>query len=136
MVGDGRAVPAETYFYDLNEGEVFTAKPQPGPIKAPSGATDAGEPAGVSAAIYACGGCDASYKGMSPRQIADAGARLAYLKKGGQVANEGAGGEELIAAPSAFDWVPRQSSPGQQIQQVEFNCKPGVRPQYCYPSGP
>lgn len=56
IIGPSRQ-PADLYYYDLNTGDLFTA---PGgalqPIAAPS--SDADNPSGVRAHVFACGSCD------------------------------------------------------------------------------
>ena len=52
--------PPESWYYDLNTGELFRAHSRIPPIEAPSGDGGPGMPPGVSARIFGCGDCDGS----------------------------------------------------------------------------
>jgi hypothetical protein len=78
--GEEGASFKERYFYDVNTGKIFIDSGR-APIKAPSGPTDDGEPAGMRATIYACGECRGSYAGMTRQAIEQADATLAYVER-------------------------------------------------------
>lgn len=78
--GAGAGAGGEHYYFDLNTERLFVgpsdAMP---PIDAPSGPHD-GEPAGVRAHVFACGGCPPDLAGLSPAEAEEQGALIHHLE--------------------------------------------------------
>jgi hypothetical protein len=69
-----------TYFLDRNTNQLVEKQWTVSPTATGSGQYQ-GEPAGIRAYVYACGGCADSYVGMTPQQLEASGAFIGYLKK-------------------------------------------------------
>ena len=137
--GGGGRISDQSYYFDLNTGEVFTAKTASSPIEAPSGRTDAGDPAGVAAQIFACDGCQASYAGMTPEEIEDSGATLAFLERTVNKpelrdVEEGVTGQVTeVTRPDEIQWVNVSSPAGQRLVNRGLDCPNGETAEPCYP---
>jgi hypothetical protein len=147
LTGGGSAGGGSDYYYDLNTGKIFVAEAAQAPIKAPSGPTDNGNPAGVRAIIYACGECG-SYDGMDQQQIAENGGKLAYLvrmqnnqpqqQQGGDNGNQQRPPspmfmQPLVSRPDKIQWVRETSQQAQSIVRSEPNCPEGQKVRICDP---
>lgn len=139
MLIPNRPVKIEDYrkswFYDLNTGELFTAKSQlVPPIKAPSGPLPNGKPAGVLAYVFSyvsdpneserfIGFLEISDPNFSPDS---ADLQLSGAKRWGQ--------GKLIRRVDGEQWVPVDSNEGQYILSVLFQPNENGRiAYYCQP---
>jgi hypothetical protein len=142
MGGQGSS---QSYYLDLNTNEIFVAKTALPPVEAPSGKTDEGELAGVAARIFACGQCSGSYAGMTPQQVADAGAELSSLQRrpdapqqaensnSNMPAGLAAAFRTEVALPGDREWAKINSDAGQQIIQSNLNCTEDQSVTPCHP---
>ncbi len=74
------AGPTDAYYYDMNTGKIFLGPSvELAPIETDSGSYK-GEPAGVKASIFTCGGC-ANFDGMTADQLEAHDAWIGWLEQ-------------------------------------------------------
>jgi hypothetical protein len=126
----------ESYYFDRNTERIVSDEAARPPIETDSGPYN-GEPAGVEAAIHACGGCADTYNDMTPDEVEQAGARIAYLLKRPPEDSEDALRLVWVREVEQEEWTKIVKSPGQtrnSIIRLE-PCPDGSEPERCYPGG-
>jgi len=136
LSGGGRAGPDSVYFFDAEEGTVFTATPERGPIAAPSQGEDPSDPKGFRARLYACGECG-DYDGMTMQEVKDAGGSVVYITRSrnpdAKQQQQGPGGGTLMSEPDPIKWVGMMGPAAADISKVELNCSDSDDLTICLP---
>lgn len=115
--GEDPQMVTEAWFYDLEKKELFkaNAKSRP-PIAAPSGQMIDGQPAGVQAWVYGCGGCDKPF--------------IAFLDTFKQIEGQEV---HMVRLPDADQWFNEESPEGREIMGSALKKCGKVRPHPCRP---
>jgi hypothetical protein len=148
----GRGAPRtiDLYFYDLNTNQLFVARSdQIPPIPAPSGPLrgQPGDlPAGVRAHVFACGDCPSGLRGLTPEQVEQRGAYVAYLDmytEEGRRALAGDAPTDMMTDPmeqtlvrrvADRDWQPMYSEVGFRLTETAVRaCPEGAPAVACRP---
>ncbi|MFP4144471.1 MAG: hypothetical protein ACLFV3_04950 [Phycisphaeraceae bacterium] len=122
----------ESYYYDLNTGEIFTASA----ALDPPFETDAGGE-GVSAAIFGCGECPEDLSGMTEADLKENNLYLLYLLRS-PVEGEGVPpNEDMVRRPNMNEWIPAFTPPGEGVMYPGSIPCPGGRQEIvrCQPGG-
>jgi hypothetical protein len=114
LSGEG-PISAPDYYYEVSSGQIVA-------VSTDSKSKEADGQSRFKARIFACGQCRESYAGMSPQQIAEADAIVAYVERGPD--DGGPAGYE-VAHPAELDWVPAESNQGQAIMDRRPDCPSG-----------
>jgi hypothetical protein len=135
QLGGGGGRPDQSYYVDLNTNEIFTGEFQgrePEPIEAPSGPTDDGQPAGVTAYIHACGSCG-DYTGKTVEEVNNMeDSEVTYLMR--FVASEpGARPQVQMRQPNSDEWLGLAAASAQRLPQPNLECGENKEALNCNP---
>jgi hypothetical protein len=126
----------QAYYYDMQTQKVFVAEASNPQTNAPTEQSSGDTPQRVHATIYACGSCG-DYAGMTADQIAEAGAKLAYLMRYTQPPGSASPDVEQVpqevTRPGAENWVAMEGSEGWQVMDNRPTCEGGEQLRRCEP---
>ena len=130
LFGGGSDSPGQTYYYDFEEGKVFTADvDELPPIQSPY----SGRATGAYIFIFSCGSCG-NFDGMTPEEVEEAGGIPGYLvvysdraravfKQTGQIRDFQAG--RLVKRLSDEKWMPSSSRESTLASEARARCGEG-----------
>ena len=121
----------QTWYYDRNTEELFTMPATTsGLVETDSGPFE-GEPAGVRAAVFACGDCSTNeqYIGWLEKPSAK---ELEAIAGTAEISDDDL--VSLVAKPGSNQWVSATSAQGEKIaKEARSRCPKGVRANFCQP---